>query len=235
MFNGKMKALTFSYDDGVTQDIRLIELFNKYGMKGTFNLNSARLGQPGDYIKNGKRILHNQNKPEDIKYIYEGHEVAAHTLDHPRLTIIESDAEVTRQVEEDRLRLSELVGYEVVGLAYPCGGVNYDSRVSNLVRETTGIKYARSTISSFDFALQDNLYEFSPSVDQHNQFDEMVALGEKFLSLKTDEPAIFYVWAHSYELDIRDDWGRFEEFLQMMSGKDDICYCTNSEALLAGR
>ena len=30
MFNGKNKAITFSYDDGVTQDIRLIELFNKY-------------------------------------------------------------------------------------------------------------------------------------------------------------------------------------------------------------
>ena len=26
----KMKAVTFSYDDGVTQDIRLVELLNKY-------------------------------------------------------------------------------------------------------------------------------------------------------------------------------------------------------------
>ena len=25
MFDGKMKAVTFSYDDGITQDIRLIE------------------------------------------------------------------------------------------------------------------------------------------------------------------------------------------------------------------
>ena len=40
MFNGKKKALTFSYDDGVTQDIRLIEIFNKYNLKATFNLNS---------------------------------------------------------------------------------------------------------------------------------------------------------------------------------------------------
>ena len=29
MFDGKMKAVTFSYDDGVTQDRRLIEVFNK--------------------------------------------------------------------------------------------------------------------------------------------------------------------------------------------------------------
>ena len=41
----KRKAITFSYDDGVTQDIRLIELMNKYGLKGTFNLNSELLGK----------------------------------------------------------------------------------------------------------------------------------------------------------------------------------------------
>ena len=44
------KAVTFSYDDGVTQDIRLIELFNKYGLKCTFNLNSARLGEKGELV-----------------------------------------------------------------------------------------------------------------------------------------------------------------------------------------
>ena len=34
---GKIKALTFSYDDGVRFDGKLIEIFNRYGMKGTFN------------------------------------------------------------------------------------------------------------------------------------------------------------------------------------------------------
>ena len=29
MWNGKNKAITFSYDDGVTQDIRLAALFHK--------------------------------------------------------------------------------------------------------------------------------------------------------------------------------------------------------------
>ena len=42
-FCGKKKAITFSYDDGVTQDERLISLFNKYGLKCTFNLNSGFL------------------------------------------------------------------------------------------------------------------------------------------------------------------------------------------------
>ena len=37
----KPKALTVSYDDGVRQDKRLIEILQKYGLKRTFNLNSG--------------------------------------------------------------------------------------------------------------------------------------------------------------------------------------------------
>ena len=44
-WNGKNKAITFSYDDGVTQDIRLIELLNKYNLKCTFNINSELLSK----------------------------------------------------------------------------------------------------------------------------------------------------------------------------------------------
>ena len=86
MFDGKMKALTFSYDDGVGQDVRLIEIFNKYGLKGTFNLNSKLLGRKENKSEiMGKMIDRPTARPEDVKYIYEGHEVAAHTLGHPLL------------------------------------------------------------------------------------------------------------------------------------------------------
>ena len=75
-----MKYLTFSYDDGVTQDLRLIELFNKYGMKCTFNLNSGLLGMDGYLDREGTRVTHIKVKPEDVKHIYAGHEVAGHLL-----------------------------------------------------------------------------------------------------------------------------------------------------------
>jgi hypothetical protein len=51
MWNGKKKALTFSYDDGVTQDIRMTGLLNRYGLKGTFNLNSELLGKENVIFK----------------------------------------------------------------------------------------------------------------------------------------------------------------------------------------
>ena len=43
--SGKLKAVTFSYDDGTTQDIQLVELLNRYNLKCTFNLNSDKLGR----------------------------------------------------------------------------------------------------------------------------------------------------------------------------------------------
>ena len=37
---GKHKVLTMSYDDGKIDDYRLVSIFNKNGIKGTFHLNS---------------------------------------------------------------------------------------------------------------------------------------------------------------------------------------------------
>ena len=233
MWNGKTKALTFSYDDGVRQDIRLIELFNKYGMKATFNLNSGLLGMDGELMREGNTVRHDKVKPEDVKFIYADHEVAGHTLTHPRLPTMSDDGEVIRQVEEDRQRLSELCGYDVVGFAYPCGGVNFDTRVSNLIKNNTGIKYCRTIVSSHSFAPQENLFEFNPTVYHHGEWDKLFELGEEFLDLKTDTPSVFYVWGHAYEFDIHNTWDRFEEFLKMMSGREDIFYGTNREVLLS--
>ena len=39
--NGKSKAFTMSYDDGTIHDRRLVEIMNRYGIRGTFNLNAG--------------------------------------------------------------------------------------------------------------------------------------------------------------------------------------------------
>lgn len=233
MFKGKNKALTFSYDDAVTQDIRLIEIFNKYNLKATFNLNSELLGKPGELVRNDVRISHNKNKPEDIKYIYDGHEVAVHTLKHPNLTQIEDDAEVIHQVEQDRLNLSELVGYEVDGMAYPCGGVNCNDRVAELIKNNTGVKYSRTIDVTESFEPYRDIFQYKGTLYHHRDWDKLFEMGEKFLSLKADTPKVFYIWGHAYEFDIYPErWAQFEEFCKMMSGKDDIFYGTNREILL---
>lgn len=231
--SGKRKAITFSYDDGVTQDIRLIELLNKYGLKGTFNLNSDLLGCAGMLIRAGQRIAHYKIKPEDVKAVYDGHEVAVHTLTHPNLTEIADEEEIVRQVEQDRLQLSELVGYDVVGMAYACGGVNNDDRVADIIRRRTGIRYARTITNTDSFDRQNNLLRFNPNVCHVMEFDRLMEMGRKFVEMDCDTPQIFYVWGHSFEMDYRpDNWMRMEEFCKLISGHDDIFYGTNQEVLL---
>ncbi len=231
MNNHKLKAITFSYDDGVTQDIRLIELLNKYGLKCTFNLNSELLGEKGILRRENQRIVHYKIHPDDVKSVYEGHEVAVHTLTHPNLTQLD-DAQIIRQVEQDRLNLSELVGYEVIGMAYPCGGVNNDDRTAKIIQENTGVKYSRTITCNNSFSLQDNLYRFNPSA-YHLDFDNLMSLGQQFVDLEAKTPQIFYVWGHSYEMDYRPDyWIRLEEFFKLISNRSDIFYGTNKEVLL---
>ena len=229
--NEKLKAVTFSYDDGVTQDIRLIELLNKYGLKCTFNLNSELLGSTGISTREEPRISHYKIHPEDVKSVYSGHEVAVHTLTHPNLTQL-NDAEIIHQVEQDRLNLSELVGYEVIGMAYPCGGVNNDDRTAKIIKENTGVKYCRTVTCNNCFDPQDNLYRFNPSA-YHLRFDNLMRLGQQFIDLDAKTPQIFYIWGHSFELDCPPDyWIRLEEFFKLISNKSDIFYGTNKEVLI---
>jgi hypothetical protein len=136
-------------------------------------------------------------------------------------------------VEQDRLNLSALAGYEVVGFAYPGGGVNHSPHIAELLRKHTGVKYARTTDSNHAFELQSHLLQFQPTLYHHAGIDYMFELTEQFLAMDTDRPQMLYIWGHAYEFDIHNDWARFEEFCQYISGREEIFYGTNKEVLLA--
>lgn len=230
MWNGKKKAITFSFDDGVTQDVRLIEILNKYGLKATFNLNSSLLGLPGRLDVNGTPINHTKLRACDVVRIYDGHEVAVHTLTHPNLTELDEET-IVYQTERDRVALSELCGYEIVGMAYPCGGVNNDDRVAEIIRRRTGVRYARTITSSHAFDSQENLFRFRPSVYYIEKDLEKIV--DEFLAIEKDQPQLLYIWGHSYEMDADFiTWEKFEELCEKLSRRTDIFYGTNREVLL---
>ncbi len=231
MFNGKRKAVTFSYDDGVLQDKRLIKILNKYGLKGTFNLNSGCLGRAMTLVRENVSVAACKPLPREVRAVYEGHEVAVHTMSHPALTKL-PNGKVIREVEADRLILSDIVGYDVVGMAYPGSeALSCDDRTVRLITEYSGVQYSRCTSSSYSFAPQKDLLRFHPTV-HHTEWDKLFSLGEAFLNSTSTEPEVFYIWGHAYEFDIFDDWDRIEAFCQMIAGKDDIFYGTNREILL---
>ena len=207
---GKHKALTFSYDDGKIFDRRLVDIFNKNGLKGTFNLNSGIMPRDPDRIQ-----------PEEVKTLYAGHEVASHTYTHPTIARCPAPG-VVQQVLEDRRLLEEMCGYPVRCLAYPNG--SFSPEIMALL-PFAGIRYARTVTSTMNFAMPADYMAWNPTC--HHKRD-LLALGEQFRGLfKTQYLYLMYVWGHSYEFDADGNWQLIEDFCAQMGGQDDIWYATN--------
>ena len=116
-------------------------------------------------------------------------------------------------------------------MAYPCGGVNNDERVAEVVRKHTGVRYARTITSTHGFDLQENLYRFNPSV--HIIEDCLLSLAEAFLQAPSDRPQLYYIWGHAFDLDVFDGgWERAEKLFEMIANREDVFYGTNKEVLL---
>ena len=229
MFGGKNKAVTFSFDDGITQDLRIIKILDKYGLIGTFNVNSGLLGQPGTLNRNNKTVSHNKLRPGEVRKISLNHEVAAHTLTHCNLTEL-NEEQIIYQVEQDRLNLCNICECDISGLAYACGGINNDDRVADIIKTKTGIKYARTITSTGKFSVQKNIFRFNPTthfLETENTFK----LANKFIELNGNEPLILYIWGHGFELDAYDLWDDFERLCKLLSAHNDIFFGTNSEVL----
>jgi len=207
---GKQKALTMSYDDGVHDDVRLIEIFNRYGIKGTFHINAGLLG------KDSRSRLHEN----EIKKIYEGHEISAHGYTHQALAAI-PDEGIISEVIRDRVKLEEIAGKPIRGISYAFGSVN--SNVTNMLR-MLGIEYGRMVQTTGEFGLPDDFLLWRGTC-HHN--DNLLAYGDKFLSQNWRQ--LMYVWGHSYEFRVDDNWELIEEFCTKTGGRDDIWYATNIE------
>ena len=204
-----------SYDDGSEHDRRLIKLFNRYGIRGSFHLNSGRLGSEC------------QVRPDEVSTLYEGHEVACHTVSHPDLTQLSSD-EIRHEILEDKKVLEALTGTPVRGLAYPFG--NYDTRVTSLL-PLLGIEYARTVTTIEGFKIPENWLTWETTC-HHNLAME---LGKLFLKSPAWEMKLMYVWGHSYELDgfmsgdSSKNWQYMESFCQLMYDHEQVFYATTIE------
>lgn len=212
---GKRKALTFSYDDGQKFDKRLVELFDSHGMKGTFHLNSGRLG-----LKRGKD---DYVEPEQVAEVYAGHEVACHGVEHRNLPTV-TRQQVLLELARDRETLEKLTGGMVQGLSYAYG--NYNEEVKEIAK-SVGIKYARTIADTGNFYPPVDFLEWNPTCHHNNH---LLELGDQFLDVPGFyELPVMYVWGHSFEFGWPDDWSIIEAFTEKMAGREDIWYATNLE------
>ena len=219
---GKEKAVTFSYDDGVAADRKLIEILNKNGLKGTFNLNSELFDA---------QSWHNRLNEEETIALFKdsGHEIALHGARHIFLSKVPLPLAI-KEVCDNRAYLEEKFGRIVNGMAYAYSGVN--DEVAEVLK-ALGVQYARTTVSTHSFAIPSDWLHLNPTV--HHTELCLEELTEKFLSgkpsdeFKNREPWLYYVWGHAYEFDDNGDWDRIEYLCRKVGQDKGVWAATNGD------
>lgn len=218
---GKTKAFNITYDDGILQDVRFVDLLNKYGLKGTFNLNSQLMEQEFEWIHpNGmtvKRLSKNM-----VRHLYDGHEIAAHTLTHPYLNN-KTESELMWEIGEDKRRLEELFGREVAGFGVPFHF--YDEKIADCVRQC-GFEYGRMSELTHSYTpWQDPYFWCCGIFHLEPELDEFV---ERFFGTD-EEMALCQIVGHSYDLDAENMWDKMERILARVAGNPSVCSVTHLE------
>lgn len=230
---GRQKAVTFSYDDGMKADKRLIEIFDKYKVKATFNLNSSKILESGE---------NDRLSVADVKELIlgGGHEVALHGKHHyanGKLKPLEGIQEVLNC----RLELEAEFGTIIRGMAYANSGITSLENgadyagIKNYLTEL-GVAYSRTLGGDNNsFMLPDDWHAWMPTAhhdsehifDYINDFAEIVNDSTTYPHNRT--PKLFYCWGHSFEFDRNDNWDRMEVICKRLTAIEDVWYATNIE------
>lgn len=222
--DGKSKALTLSYDDGVVQDIRLVEILKKHGLRATFNINTGQYF-PETEIR-GEYCGRMKLSEARALYINSGHEVAVHSLTHPFLERLKPE-EVLTEILEDRKNIEKQYSATARGMAYPYG--TYSAEVVDALKKC-GICYARTVQSTESFCFPENWLLLHPTCHHNNP--RLMELAKTFVEETpkySSDNRLFYLWGHSYEFDHDHNWDVIENFAAYVGGKEDIWYATNIE------
>jgi peptidoglycan/xylan/chitin deacetylase (PgdA/CDA1 family) len=190
------------WDDGVEDDLRVIEILRKHGAKASFNLNFGLHGEkraePWRYkdLKDVRRLA-----KSELRDVYAGVLVSSHTLTHPFLTRIPID-QAKKEILDNKAQLEQHFGYAVKGFAYPFG--DYNDAVMEIIREA-GHVYARTTRNDAPVYPPANPMHMSSHAhflapDFWARFENAAAAGD-----------VFYFWGHSYEIVTEADWQDFDK------------------------
>ncbi len=228
---GKQKAVTLSYDDGVKQDLRFIEVINRYGLKCTFNINSGYILGPAS-----ERYL----SAEDVRkhMLGNGHEIAVHGQYH-RANGSLRPIDGIQDVLNCRLELEKEYGIIIRGMAYPDSGITRFQNGAEYSEIRTYLKqldiaYARTLGGdNRSFYMPTDWYAWMPTAHHNNP--NVLDYAREFVEIpkegyiSTRYPRLFYLWGHSYEFDQKNNWDHLEELCGILGNHQDIWYATNME------
>ena len=234
------KYFTLSFDDGTTQDLRIIEILKKYGVDCcTFNINTGLYGvdwSESVSVMAGTPVSHVRFTKEELQTgIYDGFEVAVHTSTHPSLKYYDdlptsaAVAGINSEVKKDAANIKALTGIAPVGMAWPGGDTEFTDKTIELVLKYTNMKYARCTTPTYSFALPERFMRWYPTCSFSDA--KLFELAQQFIDAECTEDMLFYVWGHGFEMDIpwANSYDEFEQLIKMISEQEDIVLVTNAE------
>jgi glycosyltransferase involved in cell wall biosynthesis len=234
----KPVIVTTSWDDGHKCDIRLASLLRKYGVRATFYV------CPETHEFSASERL----APDEIRALAAEFEIGAHTMTHPFLSRLDTDA-ARQDIVRSKETLEAIVGQPVRSFCYPYGDHNEETK--RIVCEA-GFDRARS-INRFVTRSADR-FAIGTSVDTYDHLrDGMLSilrmcrrrpwqifrmrrwdnLAKVMFELARERGEVFHLWGHSREIDIHRDWERLEVFLAWLSEQPDVVFASNAEVPLS--
>lgn len=226
------KYFTISFDDGLQQDKKIIEIMQKYGANcATFFINTGLGG-----LDSSKDIENFLGVPgvtsvrftmDELKTgIYDGFDIECHGLTHAILTGYENDPDAIKQeVGQDAANIAELTGFQPVGLAWPGGFCN--ETTARRIEANTSIRFARAISSTYGFELPKSFMQWNPTCSICEK--QLIGLAQDFAKAECTEDMLFYVWGHGYELDAYDLYDELDLLMRIMTKSKDVVLVTNAE------
>ena len=211
----EMKYFILSIDDGTVYDEKVIPILNRHGIKGTFNLNSGL----DDFVwYNEGRPVRRLSLDHNVQ-LYQGHEVASHSLTHPHLTQL-SDDHIGYEVGVDKERLERIFGRPITTFAFPFE--DFDERSINRIRAIGGFTAIRvsEVDSSFRFPI-DPFHIKITSLNVH----EALELFPRFLASK--EAELFVFVSHAYDFEFGNSYDALEKLCEMVEHSDAVSIFTS--------
>lgn len=218
-----MKDFMFctSWDDGNAADLRVAEMLDGFGLKGSFFIP----------MRFEKRTL----TDHQITDLSENHEIGSHSTTHPDLTKLSGNA-LADELSYPLVTLSTLSRRSVRSLAYPFGAYNLE--VAETARKV-GYSWARTTYASLLSPFSIGTGACDPMMMHptdhlfHQSFSPMYAAKqllrlpktdllrrggiEALVSLVEERGRFLHLWGHSWAIEGNKQWERLKAVFELIA------------------
>ena len=212
------KIFVFSFDDGTVHDIKMISILNKYGLKGTFNLNSGL----NNFVWYNNGIAIYRLDLNEYKYIYDGHEVSSHSLTHTHMTSLD-DAGVIYESKQDIENLENIFQRKITSFAFPFS--DFSQREIELIKQNNELTNIRVSEIDESFRYPNDVYKIPITSLDLNRAMELFKAFERL------KEGLFVFAGHSYDFYMNDSFDQLEQFVKELSKCKDIEVMTMQEMI----